>query len=353
MDMKESRIGWIESLKLLASLLVFTTHFLAEFKGEWLVYWGKGQILYGVSGKLAVSFFFLMAGFFAMKANKDNTWKYITKRYVRFVVPIFLIEIIMFLLLFCSKRIGIDTWLSASATDKYARLYGINLKMIIYDTFLLDCSAVITYWCNGMLFLGPVIVMLLHGFCDEVKTEPGISAKLKTGIIFGLSAIITAVTGNVWYTICIIGAFLYLVVHDRCVFFEKWRGRLVKAGLLPISYICIRTPETESGYLWKAVAVASLFLIVFYSKWIQVILENRIFCSVSKYSFEIYLLHMPVNWIIITVLYGLLENKMNSIIMIAVLYLTSLGLTILFSIKLKKVSDQIVKKLYAGMECVK
>lgn len=128
MDMKESRIGWIESLKLLASLLVFTTHFLAEFKGEWLVYWGKGQILYGVSGKLAVSFFFLMAGFFAMKANKDNTWKYITKRYVRFVVPIFLIEIIMFLLLFCSKRIGIDTWLSASATDKYARLYGINLK---------------------------------------------------------------------------------------------------------------------------------------------------------------------------------------------------------------------------------
>ena len=83
------------------------------------------------------------------------------------------------------------------------------------------------------------------------------------------------------------------------------------------------------------------------------ILENRIFCSVSKYSFEIYLLHMPVNWIIITVLYGLLENKMNSIIMIAVLYLTSLGLTILFSIKLKKVSDQIVKKLYAGMECVK
>lgn len=127
----------------------------------------------------------------------------------------------------------------------------------------------------------------------------------------------------------------------------------MKAGLLPISYICIRTPETESGYLWKAVAVASLFLIVFYSKWIQVILENRIFCSVSKYSFEIYLLHMPVNWIIITVLYGLLENKMNSIIMIAVLYLTSLGLTILFSIKLKKVSDQIVKKLYAGMECVK
>ena len=44
---------------------------------------------------------------------------------------------------------------------------------------------------------------------------------------------------------------------------------------------------------------------------------------------------------------------MNSTMMIIFLYFISLGLTILFSIKLKEVSDQIVKKIYAGIEHIK
>jgi peptidoglycan/LPS O-acetylase OafA/YrhL len=342
-NQEENRIKWIESLKLLAALLVFTTHFLAEFKSELLTFWEEGELLYGISGKLAVSFFFLMSGFFAMKVKRDDAWKYITKRYLRLVLPVLLIETTVFVLVCCFKAIRIEAWLPTNMTKQYISFYDIGYEMFLKDVFLLDSNVVVTYWCNSMLLLGPIIVMLLHGLYDSIKAEGRNSLSLI--IAFLIPAFIAAKTGNIWYTICLMGAVLYLIIQKKSLFFQ-WIW--VKASLFILVFLCIRTPETEAGYFWKGMASSCLFLIVFYGKWIKRVLNKRFFHIFSQYSFEIYLLHTPVNLLIITFLQGLLENAgFASNMSIMIMYLLSLTLTITLSVGLQKTSDIIMDKVLA------
>lgn len=346
--MKRNRVEWIESLKLLAALLVFTTHFLAEFEPDWLAPWREGHILYGVSGKLAVSLFFVMAGFFAMKVKKENAWQYIAKRYFRFMIPVLLIEIVVFCMMAGFKVIEVDAWLPANMTGKYISAYHTEYRMFLWDIFLLDGKVILTYWCNIMLFLGPVMVTLLHGLYEGKGTKTRNASWIRAAIFFGIPAFIALLMGYVWYSICMIGAVLYLLVQNEREVFKKWGTRI---GLAAVLYFCIRTPETNVGYLCKGVASACLLLLVFYSKKMQAMLENRFCKALSKYSFEIYLLHMPVNLMIISFMFGFLENMgINRAAILLITYVLSIALTVLFSIGIQSMSAKILKVLFEETE---
>lgn len=344
MKIKRNRVEWIESLKLLAALLVFTTHFLAEFAPDWLMPWREGHLLYGVSGKLAVSLFFIMAGFFAMKAKAENAWQYIAKRYFRFMIPVFVIETAVFCIMAGLKVLEVDAWLPANMTGKYINAYHTDYRLFLWDIFLLDGRVVLTYWCNIMLFLGPVIVMLLHGLYERTGTKGGAASWIKAAALFGIPAIIAYLMGYVWYSICMIGALLYLLVRKERKVFSKLSTRIILAAIF---YFCIKTPETNAGYLCKGVASACLLLLIFYSEKAQAVLENRLCKSLSGYSFEIYLLHMPVNLMVISFVFGLLENAgMGRTAIILITYGLSMVLTVLFSIGIQKLSAKILRALF-------
>lgn len=324
--------------------MVFTTHFLAEFAPDWLTPWREGHLLYGVSGKLAVSLFFVMTGFFAMKAKAENAWQYITKRYFRFLIPVFVIEAAVFCMMAGFKLLEVDAWLPANMTGKYINAYHTDYRLFLWDIFLLDGRVVLTYWCNIMLFLGPVIVMLLHGLYERTGTKAGNASWIKAAAFFGVPAFIAYLMGYVWYSICMIGALLYLLVRKERKVFRKWGTRAI---LMATLYFCIKTPETNAGYLCKGAASACLLLLIFNSRKAQAMLGNRFCKSLSGYSLEIYLLHMPVNLMVISFVFGFLENVgMSKAAIILITYGLSIALTILASIAIQKLSAKILGVLF-------
>lgn len=346
METEKNKIYWMDSLKLLAALLVFSTHFLAEFAPKFLVHWERGHILYGITGKLAVSFFFLMSGYFAMRTKRENTWQYIVKRYLRFVVPVLMIETLVFFLMLCFKLSAVDNWLPTEMTERYLKLENMNYQMFLSDIFLLNGKVVVTYWGNFMLFVGPVIAVLLHGMCKGKDENSGKYEAVKSGILFAAAGCIFFLLGYAWYTVCMLGALLYLILSKERQLRTAYRW-MIKIILLIILCFCVRTPETNTGYVLKGLASFCLVFFVFYDKKIQAFLENKVFQSLSKYSFEIYLVHTPINLMVISFVYGFLkEQGVNHRLILVCTYLLAMCLTLLCSRGLHAAAEKTVKVIY-------
>lgn len=338
MGTEKHKIYWLDSLKLLAALLVFSTHFLAEYAPKFLVYWEEGHIFYGISGKLAVSFFFLMSGYFAMKTKRENTWQYIVKRYLRLAVPVLVVEAAMLFLMLCYKQLAADVRLPAEMAGHLLKLEEMNRQVFLSDIFFLGGKVVVTYWGNFMLFAGPVIVVILHGVCND-RDEHARTLFAAAGIIFFLA-------GYPWYSVCMLGALLYLLISKERQFEAVYQW-IIKIVLLIILVFCVRTPETNAGYIWKGLASFCLVFFVFYDKTMQVVLENKVCKLLSKYSFEIYLVHTPVNIMVMPFVFAFLEVLgMNHRLILMCAYLIALFLTLLCSKGLYVVVERTMKVLF-------
>ena len=350
METGNQKIYWMDTLKLLAALLVFSTHFLAEYAPKFLVHWERGHILYGITGKLAVSFFFLMSGYFAMKAAREKAWQYMIKRYLRLAVPVLLIETVMLFWMICLKAVNVDAWLSSEITGRYLKLENMNYEMFLSDIFLLGGKVVVTYWGNFMLFAGPVIVMLLHGVCKDKGASAGKWGKGKPVLLFGAAGLIFYLLGYAWYTVCMLGALLYLAMSGEKEL-NVWTRRVIKALLLVVICFCVRTPETNAGYVMKGAASFGLVFFIFYDKKIQALLENKICRSLSVYSFEIYLVHTPINLMVVSFLFGFLkEAGVPHRVTLACAYLLSLVLTLLCSRGVHAAAGRIVQSVWRRIE---
>lgn len=331
---EKEKIYWVDSLKLLAAFLVFSTHFLAEYAPAFLVHWEKGHLLYGVSGKLAVGFFFLMSGYFAMYARRENTGKYIVKRYLRLSVPVFIIETVVLILALCYKVIRLEEWMPPEMTGRYLKPEAVNWRFFLSDIFLLSGKVIPTYWGNFMLFSGPVIVVFLHGNSERNDISTGIYKKIRAMLPFAFAGVFFFLLSGgrheyAWYTVCMSGALLYLFLQKE----RSWDARIkrvIKMTALLVLVCCVRTPETNIGYVLKGMASFCLVVFVYLDKKIQKLLENKWFKSLANYSFEIYLVHTPVNLMVISFLFGFLQEAGVSYrLTLGLTYLMSLGVTIL------------------------
>lgn len=342
METEKEKIYWIDSLKLLAALLVFSIHFLAMYAPDFLIHWEEGHVLYGISGKLAVGFFFLMSGYFAMYAKKENAWKYVLKRYLRLSVPIFIVEAAVLMFMLYCQIVGVEAWIS---------LKTVNYKAFLFDIFFLQDKVIPTYWGNFILFAGPVIVILLRDGCNRIVSLSGKYATLKEGIPFFLAGLVFFLLSNerytyAWYTVCMSGALLYLFLSEARNF-GSWTKRILKTVALLIALCCVRTQETNVGYVLKGMVSLGIVVFVNFDKRIQKFLENKLCKSMSKYSFEIYLVHTPINLMMICYIFGFLkETGMRYRTTLGLTYLISLGCTILCSAGLHTVSRKTVKVIY-------
>ena len=95
------RIKWIETLRVIAATIVFTSHFLHEFDRSLFDYvWQLGQNttsspMVGITGKFCVALFGVISGYLAARsASSQKTSKYILNRYVGFLIPILITNII-------------------------------------------------------------------------------------------------------------------------------------------------------------------------------------------------------------------------------------------------------------------
>ena len=87
--MKNKRCSDLDSIKFLAIFLIYTTHFIADYKPELLDFWNNYPtklVLGGITGKFGVALFGVLLGYFAYIGNKKKTLLvYSIKRYGYFV----------------------------------------------------------------------------------------------------------------------------------------------------------------------------------------------------------------------------------------------------------------------------
>lgn len=339
---RKSRIEWMDSLKLLSAFLVLTVHFLILFAPSLTRFWSEGwtrYVLYGVTGKFAVCMFFLLAGYFAMKAKRDGMWKYIVKRYLRLVIPVFIIEVVMLIVMSVFQAVDLGSVIVSDLNNKYLYLGNMNLGMFLKDIFLLDGTVVETYWANYQLFIGPIIVVVLNGINIEEK---------KKKLLLICALVIFYFTGYIWYTLCVLGGILFYILQSDLNICEKW---YVKIVLLIAAYFLIRHPESNLSFLLKGFACVCLMLLITHDKYVKRLLECKILKALSPYSFEIYLLHTPVNRLIVYFIYLLLETigmPWKSLVVSS--YFCSLFFTVVLSKGLHTISGKIVQSVCKQIE---
>lgn len=141
------RVYWIDTLRFLLIVRIFTTHFRASIKEGRYVYGFFMNLItangYGVSGKFCVLMFAVILGYFATLAGYKEKERYIETRYIYFISCMLFINVIYYVL----STVG--------AIDKK-----ISIINIVSNTFLLGDGIYATAWCILPYFIGSVICYL-------------------------------------------------------------------------------------------------------------------------------------------------------------------------------------------------
>ena len=273
------RIFWIDTIRFIAMMWVFTVHFIATYNSDLFYYWRNGisqYILMGITGKLAVAMFTVLLGYFAAakSTSRPNLTEYTANRYFQFASPLLIVNSIIVLLAVINTRITCFAF--TYNPDVH------NVKNIISDSFLFNTQILPTFWCIRPFFISSVLIVVLN--------------KEKCSILFQLLAMTVIIySGYPWIGICIMGSILYKFINSSR--YSKMRffyNRFVQLAVFLVAAIMIKRQESTSTYVIDGIACALVLTIIFYNQRIQRIFSCKSVSRLGRVSLYIYLLHVPI-----------------------------------------------------------
>lgn len=305
MKLQSNRIGWIESLRAIALLMVVVTHFIARFCPELSVLWKTYSFaLKGISGKHGVAIFCVLIGFFSSKSSRSSFPTYLIRRYLQFAINILVV-------LFPFSIV-----LSICMNAQFAGLIT-NMMNAVLDALLYRCSMNPTLWCVRDLFFGSLICFVLGNYCKHEN-------KWKE-LAFILALALFMFFVDVWIAICILGAGLRvtseIVIKDRL----KWIICALCVIAIPLLY---RHEESHKTYMLQGISCC-LFMYVcmcinaYTTMHPKGWLRLRLLPFIGNISFYMFLWHTPVNIVLKT-----LDLSWNPWWLFAASFLCSMALSI-------------------------
>ena len=300
--METKRIYYIDGLKGLAALSVFSWHFTLS-TGH--IYMPMNELCnnpitkFLIDGGLAVCMFILLSGFSnsLSMAKKpitiSNTKDTIVKRYLRIAVPIAPILIIIFLMrcLGLMQNYEFAEWASwERATDCYnASTMNYSLPFRLLKAILVsplgDTTGVeLPTWMLRYILLGSYIILMLHILTHDMKAKTEI----------GISVFVMFLGGymlNLYY-IPMIAGFLLFTLYP---FMQKSKYKhiisIVSLALaIAFYYFFPRLKFPLNGIL----TAIFLFITIITNPYLQKLLSLGLFKELGRISFMIYLVHMPI-----------------------------------------------------------
>ncbi|MCI6227188.1 MAG: hypothetical protein PUD70_04165 [Firmicutes bacterium] len=243
----------LDTIKLFAALLVYTTHFISHFQPEYFKYWitfPTKAVLCGITGKLGVAFFGVLLGYFAyIGESKRSLIAYTLKRYGYFV----------FVGLFVNT------------------LYCVWLKRPLFsavpESLRIGADLFPGYWCMQEFLFASIIACYIK--------RDNWSFEKKAFLILLLFLI-----GQVWVPICLLGTLLPELVESA--YFKNKPFRLL---LLIISFFSIQRPENTLTYILDGFFAVIVICIVENSEKAKKVLSNKVTASLGKRSMAIYVIH--------------------------------------------------------------
>lgn len=320
--MKESRLTYLEGLRGAAALMVFFCHFSyafyyalysteiveANMPGNLDAYLSVTPLNILYNGKLAVQIFFILCGYvisirYFETGNKDYLVKSAVKRYFRLLVPILFLEVVTFFLMKIGAYHNEAAAVISKSQDWFMDFNIQNptiltlLKEIFFDAFFGE-----PYYYNNILwiikyeFLGSLMV---YGILY-------ITGKWKYRDIIYIILILVSIRS--FYVSIFIGMFLCDLMHQDYPLIQFCKNKFILListllGLIFATYPAggVNLGNTLYRFLGKpmviifyVVGTTLLFWVLLNSRWMQSLLNIKLFQIVGKYSFGIYLVHFPV-----------------------------------------------------------
>lgn len=330
----KNRMLWIDSLKAIAVSWIFLTHFIQSSFLNWGINfsWGTigSKILYGISGKYAVSFFCVFLGYLAAQSKNKSIVDRIVHRYLQFCIPLLLVSSLQYVIYYFQN--------SVSKRDVFL----IPSISFLFESNMLCAQA----WCISFFFSASVIIYLLN--------------EKKHRILFMLFlSVLFLFYQRLWISICLFGAIIYHV--SQLSFFKNFIKQMsknkllfsaLKICLLVVAYLIIRFPENDTTYLLDGVSASIILLVCLYSPLIQKILSfPSLLHKTGFISFEIFLLHPMFYCLTNNLIFSRIKYDPNSRLTFLFAFVFAYLTVWLFAYLMSKLlKSKYIKKIYSFVD---
>lgn len=299
-----NRVGWIESLRSFAMLMVIIPHFIAFFCPEVFGGWQDYPLLLkGINGKHGVAMFCVLLGYFASSRSAETFPTYIVRRYLQFAINIFIV--LLPFVVFNSILTGYST---------AHLLNGVQKSFI--ESVLFKNGLNPTLWCIRAMFFGSLLCFVLGNYCKMIPKWKELL------LLFCISSFMYFI--DVWLAICTLGVVLRAFLEMK--FSPKKECIFCAISIVAIPFL-YRRPESQTTYMLQGFSSCLLMYVCMYvsrRKWSQRIPKLMVFQYLGNVSFYLFLWHTPVNVILKS-----MDMNMNLWVLFAFSFSCSLFLSII------------------------
>jgi len=325
------RENWIDACRFFAIFVIMFTHFLATFSPSTLTLWETMPtrlLLGGLTGKMAVAFFFVLLGYFASvpRAFDGRGFaRYALRRYGQFAF-----FVLVTTLCYVLGAYGV-TWLFHLARSGVLRVISdgprYNLLYTLRDAFLFEANYNDTLWCMRQLFLASLLCRLL-GYLPE---RAGAAGRLLPALGLILCAVLAG-SQWVWLGTAALGYVLRLAL-----LYAKQHPRLTSPGVLfgifLFAVVCIKLPLDEGEratelYAAQSVGCFALLFVLFHLPRLRRLFEAHPFPWLGRISMGLFVVHTPVNALLESSVFALFTRRAPQALTLPVTFLLSFGLSI-------------------------
>ena len=341
------RENWIDACRFFAIFVIMATHFLATFRPEALALWERMPsrlLLGGLTGKMAVAFFFVVLGYFASAPRSFDARSfaaYALRRYGQFAFFVFAVT-----LCYIVGCYGV-TWLFHLAEGEVLRAISdgprYNLIYLLRDAFLFENNYNDTLWCMRQLFIASLLCRLLGYLPERLNT----AARFLIAAAVILCAVLLG-SRWVWLGTAALGYVLRLLLERA-----KDRPRLRSPAALWLLFLAavalIKAPVSEETrplllYSLQSVGTFLLLFVLFHADFAQRLLAARPFPWLGRISMGLFVAHTPINELLGSSVWALLRTRIPEAPGLALCFALSLGLSVLAAWLLHRVYGWLVKR---------
>lgn len=262
------RVAYLDTLKWLAGVIIFTVHFISyvrpSFFDEVLRTMPWYAIVGGFTGKYAVTLFAAIIGYLPYVAPSSATpARYFVRRYLYFVIGGFIANASYWML----GVLGIME-------------PGLSLPHVVKTSLILGYDIYTPFWCIQSFFIISVVAYL-NAKCNV------------TAIGVLLEIIGFYLTGLQWVALGLIGC-LAAALLQREGIKKALSIRIVPWILIVIALVIIKQPESDAAYIADAISSALIIVAVGASPLLSKALSTRFFAFLGENAMAFFLLHMFV-----------------------------------------------------------
>ena len=252
-------------MKYLSILLVIIYHFFTYIGHPLFGFWKQfpyNLFLYGLNGKLSVSFFAVMAGFFAYRLGKRKCFlNYSLRRYAYFVICGFAVNTIYYALNIFNIR-----------TEN-------NFNLVIGQSILLDKLIFPEFWFARAFVVGSILSFIVG------------KSKINALYLFPVIVILVMFDDPFFLTYvgnCLFGAILgRLLEMDLDLFRNKW-FQLFEVLFI---YIFIKRDSTNVTYFIQGIIAIAAVLLIKYNERLFYLFDKENLAYYGRKTMSILMVH--------------------------------------------------------------